>query len=190
MEDLISLHNLTSLSGKSTFQPEVQEHCLWTRSSSQQSCWVHHGNLAQNDVQVTRERHYSLLQTGVYQKSATNVGELQTKEQLWSHSNASTFKLLNTNDNRKPTSIKKMAGNPLTWPLPMFSNEVLQKPTTPVPSQIIFIDWLNYVRQSCCTCGMHFSTFLTVFMSVLWFQIKFHIISFTLACKWKWYCKS
>ena len=94
MEDLISLHNLTSLSGKSTFQPEVQEHCLWIRSSSQQSCWVHRENLAQNDVRVTRERHYSLLQTGVYQKSATNVGELQTKEQFWSHSNASTFKLL------------------------------------------------------------------------------------------------
>ena len=106
MEDLISLHNLTSLSGKSTFRPEVQEHCLWTRSSSQQSCWVHRENLAQNDVRVTRERRYSLLQTGVYQKSETNV-------QIY------------TNDNREPTSIKTMAGNPLTWPL--FSNAVLQQ---------------------------------------------------------------
>lgn len=107
MEDVISLHNLTSLSGKSTFRPEVQEHCLWTRSSFQQSCWVHRGSLSQNDVRVTRERRYSLLQTGVYQKSVTNVRELQTKAQLWSHSNASTFKRFYTNDNRNRHALKK-----------------------------------------------------------------------------------
>lgn len=106
-EHLISPHNLTSPSGKSTFRPEVREHCLWTRSSSQQSCWVDRGNLAQSTVRETRERHYSLLQTRSCQKSVTKVGQLQTKAEFWSHSNALTFKLLHTNGNREPTSIKK-----------------------------------------------------------------------------------